>query len=79
LKPIDICHNEKDCGIGLFHFGPNQHHHFDEPALQQYVKNCPEEILLLTSHQKNISVFECSTKEYKYELDIMKKEMSCSK
>lgn len=33
LKPIEICHNEKDCGIGIFHFGPNQHHHFDEPTL----------------------------------------------
>lgn len=79
LKPVDICHNEKDCGIGIFHFGPNQHHHFDEPSLQQLVKNCPEEILLLTSHQKNISVFECGSKNYMYELDIMKKEMSCSK
>lgn len=39
----------------------------------------PEEILLLTSHSKNISVFECNTREYLYELNIDKKEMSCAR
>lgn len=34
LKPVEICHNEKDCAIGIFHFGPNQHHHFEDLGLQ---------------------------------------------
>lgn len=77
FKSDTICQNHKDTHMNIFIVAneTQDNENFDSEAKGEK----PEEVYLLTSFNKNISVFLCHEKQYLYNLSIDNKEMACSR
>lgn len=73
-KTDSVCQNHKDTHINIFLAG-NITENSDDPGL----KHKHDEAYLVTSFNKNISVFLLFEKQYLYNLSIDNKEMACSR
>lgn len=77
-----ICQNHKDTHMNIYVVGIDQDQsEFEGVEPNSMVKGTErfEEVYLLTSFNKNISVFFLHEKQYLYNISIDNKEMACSR